>query len=193
MYVDTFIYLQEFVHCTHTFQHNGRFAIGFPWTHWRYLFGQSLNYIFTYLHIYILHISKQGSLVMTGKMEVNHKNIIYYFHYFFCYFHWSMTNNGNIFYIIYYNIYIYILYWGNKKATGRSIHWTPSFNQLNFPGLPVASHFNSSGHSIFNAGVSVVTSCINDTNRKTEEERLNYILYIYIYYIIYNIYIYIYI
>ena len=33
---------------------------------------------------------------------------------------------------------------------------------------------NSSGHSIFNAKVSVVTSCINDTNRKTEEERLIY-------------------
>ena len=46
--------------------------------------------------------------------------------------------------------------------------------KLNFPGLPVAAHFNSSGHSIFNAKVSVVTSCINDTNRKTEEERLIY-------------------
>ena len=46
--------------------------------------------------------------------------------------------------------------------------------KLNFPGLPVASHFNSSGHSIFNARVSVVTSCINDTHRKTEEERLIY-------------------
>ena len=44
--------------------------------------------------------------------------------------------------------------------------------KLNFPGLPVAAHFNSSGHSIFNAKVSVVTSCINDTNRKTEEESL---------------------
>ena len=46
--------------------------------------------------------------------------------------------------------------------------------KLNFPGLPVAAHFNSLGHSIFNARVSVVTSCINDTNRKTEEERLIY-------------------
>ena len=46
--------------------------------------------------------------------------------------------------------------------------------KLNFPGLPVAAHFNSSGHSIFNAKVSVVTSCIKDTNRKTEEERLIY-------------------
>ena len=40
--------------------------------------------------------------------------------------------------------------------------------------IPVASHFNSSGHSILNARVSVVTSCINDTHRKTEEERLIY-------------------
>ena len=46
--------------------------------------------------------------------------------------------------------------------------------KLNFPGLPVAAHFNSSGHSIFNPKVSVVTICINDTNRKTEEERLIY-------------------
>ena len=46
--------------------------------------------------------------------------------------------------------------------------------KLNFHGLPAAAHFNSSGHSIFNAKVSVVTSCINDTNRKTEEERLIY-------------------
>ena len=44
--------------------------------------------------------------------------------------------------------------------------------KLNFPGLPVAAHLSSSGHSIFNAIVSVVTSCINDINRKTEEERL---------------------
>ena len=41
--------------------------------------------------------------------------------------------------------------------------------KLNFPYLPVAAHLNSSGHSIFNATVS-----INDTNRKTEEERLIY-------------------
>ena len=46
--------------------------------------------------------------------------------------------------------------------------------KINFPGLPVAVHFNSSEHSILNANVSVVTSCINDTNRKTEEERLIY-------------------
>ena len=46
--------------------------------------------------------------------------------------------------------------------------------KLNFPGLPVAAHFNSSGHSIFNAKISAVTSCINDSNRKTEEERLIY-------------------
>ena len=44
--------------------------------------------------------------------------------------------------------------------------------RINYPGLPVAAHFYSSEHSIFNANVSVVTSCINDTNRKTEEERL---------------------
>ena len=48
--------------------------------------------------------------------------------------------------------------------------------KLNFPGLPVAAHLNSSGHSIFNARVSVVTSCINDTHRKTEKERLIYYL-----------------
>ena len=41
-----------------------------------------------------------------------------------------------------------------------------------FSGLPVTAHFNSSEHSIFNANVSVVTSCVNDTYRKTEEERL---------------------
>ena len=46
--------------------------------------------------------------------------------------------------------------------------------KINFPGLPVASHFNSSEHSICNAKVSVVASCVNDTYRKTEEERLNY-------------------
>ena len=46
--------------------------------------------------------------------------------------------------------------------------------KLNFPGLPVAAHFNSSGHSIFNAIVSVVTSFVNDTNRKTEQERIFY-------------------
>ena len=44
--------------------------------------------------------------------------------------------------------------------------------KINFPGLPVAAHFNSSEHSIFNAMVSVVASCANDTYRKTEEERL---------------------
>ena len=46
--------------------------------------------------------------------------------------------------------------------------------KINSPGLPVAAHFNSSEHSIFNAKVSVVTSCVNDTYRKTEEERLIY-------------------
>ena len=46
--------------------------------------------------------------------------------------------------------------------------------KINFPGLPVAAHFNSSEHSIFNAKVSVVTSCASDTYRKTEEERLIY-------------------
>ena len=35
--------------------------------------------------------------------------------------------------------------------------------KINFPDLPVAAHFNSSEHSIFNAKVSVVTSCVNDT------------------------------
>ena len=46
--------------------------------------------------------------------------------------------------------------------------------KINSPGLPVAAHCISSEHSIFNAKVSVVTSCINDTNRKTEEKRLIY-------------------
>ena len=45
---------------------------------------------------------------------------------------------------------------------------------INFSGLPVAAHFHSSEHSIFNANVSVVTSCVNDTYKKTEEERLIY-------------------
>ena len=44
----------------------------------------------------------------------------------------------------------------------------------NFPGLPFAAHFNSSEHFIYNAKVSVVTCCVNDTYRKTEEERLIY-------------------
>ena len=35
--------------------------------------------------------------------------------------------------------------------------------QNNFPGLQVAEHFNSLEHSIFNAGVSVITICANDT------------------------------
>ena len=40
-----------------------------------------------------------------------------------------------------------------------------------FPGLLVAVHFNSSENYIFNARVSVIATCANDTNRKTEEER----------------------
>ena len=44
----------------------------------------------------------------------------------------------------------------------------------NFPRLTVVADFNSSEHSIFNAKVSVVTSCVNDTDRKTEEKRLIY-------------------
>ena len=43
-----------------------------------------------------------------------------------------------------------------------------------FHCLPVAVHFNSSEHSIFSAKVSVITSCVNDTYRKTEEEHLIY-------------------
>ena len=46
--------------------------------------------------------------------------------------------------------------------------------KINFPGLPVGAHFNSSEHSIFNANISVVSSCVNDTYRMTEEERLIY-------------------
>ena len=64
--------------------------------------------------------------------------------------------------------------------------------KLNFPGLPVGAHFNSSGHSIYNAMVSVVTCCIMTLFskllqkgykkpsrrrlicRKAEEERLIY-------------------
>ena len=41
----------------------------------------------------------------------------------------------------------------------------------NFLGLSVAAHFNSSGLSIFNAQLSVITICANDTQRKAEEER----------------------
>ena len=44
----------------------------------------------------------------------------------------------------------------------------------NFPGLQVAAHFNSSEHSIFDAGVSAITICVNDTYRKTKEKRLIY-------------------
>ena len=44
--------------------------------------------------------------------------------------------------------------------------------KINSPGLPVAAHFKSSEFSIFDANISVVTSCVNDTHRKTEEERL---------------------
>ena len=47
---------------------------------------------------------------------------------------------------------------------------------INFHSLPVAAHFNSSEHSIFNANVSVVTSCVNDTYRKTEKNVLFIIL-----------------
>ena len=67
------------------------------------------------------------------------------------------------------------IYFGETK-TRRADRFTVHLRsiKLNFPGLPVASYFNSSGHSIFNARVSVVTSCINDTHRKTEEERLIY-------------------
>ena len=46
--------------------------------------------------------------------------------------------------------------------------------KINFPELQVAGH--SSEHSIFNAKLSVVASCVGDTNRKTEEERLIYSL-----------------
>ena len=46
--------------------------------------------------------------------------------------------------------------------------------KINFPGLPVAVHFNSSEHSILNAKLSVVAKCVNDIYRKTEEERLIY-------------------
>ena len=38
----------------------------------------------------------------------------------------------------------------------------------NFAGLP---DFNSSEHSIFDANVSVIAICANDTYRKTEEAR----------------------
>ena len=41
--------------------------------------------------------------------------------------------------------------------------------KINSSGLPVAAHFNSSEHSILNAKVSVVTSCVSDSYRKTEE------------------------
>ena len=44
----------------------------------------------------------------------------------------------------------------------------------NSTGLPVAANFNSPEHSILNAKASVITMCANDTNRKTEEERLIY-------------------
>ena len=60
-----------------------------------------------------------------------------------------------------------------RRLAGRFTEHLRSIN-INFPGLPVAVHFNSSEHSIFYANVSVVTSCVNDTSRKTEEERLIY-------------------
>ena len=68
------------------------------------------------------------------------------------------------------NLYI----WETKRRLADRFTEHLRSIKLNFPGLPVAAHFNSSGHSIFNTKVSVVTSCINYTNRKTEEERLIY-------------------
>ena len=44
--------------------------------------------------------------------------------------------------------------------------------KVNSPGLPVAAHLDSSEHSIFIAMVSDVAGYVNDTYRKTEEERL---------------------
>ena len=44
----------------------------------------------------------------------------------------------------------------------------------NFPGLPVAAHFNSSEHSTYNTKVSAIAIRSNDTYRKTEEELLIY-------------------
>ena len=63
-----------------------------------------------------------------------------------------------------------------KQGGDRQIDSLNTFVQIkiNFPGLPFAAHLNSSEHSIFNAKVSVATSCVNDTHRKTEEERLIY-------------------
>ena len=43
-----------------------------------------------------------------------------------------------------------------------------------FPGLPVATHINSSEHCILNAKVSVITICANETYRKNGEECLIY-------------------
>ena len=45
---------------------------------------------------------------------------------------------------------------------------------INYPGFPVATHIIASEQFIFSANVSVVTICVNDTHRKTEEERLIY-------------------
>ena len=44
--------------------------------------------------------------------------------------------------------------------------------KYNSPGLPVAAHFNSSEHSIFNAKVSGITICVSDTYKKIEEEQI---------------------
>ena len=43
-----------------------------------------------------------------------------------------------------------------------------------FPRLPVAAHFKSSEHYIFDARVSAITILANETYRKTEDERLIY-------------------
>ena len=58
-----------------------------------------------------------------------------------------------------------------RRLADRFTEHLRSINN-NFRRLPVAAHFNSSEHSIFNVRASVITICVNDTYRKTEEERL---------------------
>ena len=64
-------------------------------------------------------------------------------------------------------------FWETKRRLADRFTERLHSIKSNFPGLPVAAHLNLSEHSIFNAMVSVITICANDTYRKTEEEYLS--------------------
>ena len=63
-----------------------------------------------------------------------------------------------------------LIHWGDWEAAAGTLRWTLASIRNNYPGFPVAEHFNSASHSLNDVMICGLKRCSGDNTRRKQQE-----------------------